>query len=799
MASILELGVNTGKWDSGLKKAKNALDNFIQANGGLSQALDKESAKMGKFVSMMGNMESKAKTAKGQMNDYKSSIEQLTMQYNRMTDAQKKAVGREYLQAIDQMKQKYHAVNEELQNMNRSLSAGKDSGGDGGGMSKFGGMMAVFGGNMMTKAAGWALNFASEIGDCVEKGIELAKAGEGIRLAFERLNRPDLLDKLREATHGTVTDLELMKQAVKFNDFNLSLDEMGTLLSFAQQKAKDTGESVDYMVDSIVTGLGRQSLMILDNLGISANEVKEKMKGTGDMTKAVAEIIRQQMSNAGDYIETAADRAAKADAELQNAMEELGRTFGPISDAGASMWHTLKVGALDLLNNAIKPLIDRFTELGRLRREYETSGGQSRVSGELDRLGNNKSEQNYKQVLAHYDLEINKKQQQLASLRNDAKMGAYTAGSSKFYAEQTNKLQAEIGALYKMRTEFVQGAQKLFNPPAAPAPAGAAAGGGTTTTKTGKGGGRVGGSGTHQESEEEKTAKMVKAAQDAYAKAIKTATMRFEAGMDNSEDLQKKELSARERLVMAYADAYAIIGSETYKNSFSDAAVEFNKLADVVKGKRKEFENSTQSLMGMSVNSFDSKLSGLLSEDMGTFAKRKGINIDTSKLTNNAKEVKEGWEDAARAVLSVGDALQQIEDPGAKVAGIIGQAIANIALGFAQATAASAAGGPFAWIAAIAGGLGTMLSTIAAIKSATAGSYAEGGIVPGNNYNDGLVANVSSGELILNRAQQSNIAAQLSGTSGAGTSQPYLDVETIWLGMGHYLKRKGMGEIVTTR
>ena len=175
------------------------------------------------------------------------------------------------------------------------------------------------------------------------------------------------------------------------------------------------------------------------------------------------------------------------------------------------------------------------------------------------------------------------------------------------------------------------------------------------------------------------------------------------------------------------------------------------------------------------------------------------IDVKTGNVTQGAKEVKEGWQDAAKAVQAVGGALQQLEDPGAKVAGIIGQAIANIALGFAQATAASAPGGPFAWIAAIAGGLGTMLSTIAAIKSATAGSYAEGGIVPGNNYNDGLIANVSSGELILNRAQQNSIAGLLTSNQGNSESRPYVDVETIWLGMGHYLKRKGMGEIVTTK
>ena len=59
------------------------------------------------------------------MNDYKSTIEQLTMQYNRMTEAQKKVIGQDYLQAIEQMKQKYQSVNEEIQEMNRSLNNAK--------------------------------------------------------------------------------------------------------------------------------------------------------------------------------------------------------------------------------------------------------------------------------------------------------------------------------------------------------------------------------------------------------------------------------------------------------------------------------------------------------------------------------------------------------------------------------------------------------------------------------------------------------------------------------------------------
>lgn len=53
-------------------------------------------------------------------------------------------------------------------------------------------------------------------------------------MAFERLNSGDLLDNLRRETHNTVSDVNLMKQAVKFNDFNLPIEQLGTFLAFAQ-------------------------------------------------------------------------------------------------------------------------------------------------------------------------------------------------------------------------------------------------------------------------------------------------------------------------------------------------------------------------------------------------------------------------------------------------------------------------------------------------------------------------------------------------------------------------------------
>ena len=182
------------------------------------------------------------------------------------------------------------------------------------------------------------------------------------------------------------------------------------------------------------------------------------------------------------------------------------------------------------------------------------------------------------------------------------------------------------------------------------------------------------------------------------------------------------------------------------------------------------------------------------------------IDFKTGSIAKEGEKTKETWQDAARAVGSVGNALQQIEDPGVKIAGIVGQAIANIALGFAQATA-NTPGGIFGWIAAIAGGMATMISTISAIHSAT--GYAQGGIVDGRGggfvggmaYSGDNVGNVrlDSGELVLNRAQQSTLATQLEGGGMQNLRlSAMITGEQIRLVLNNNGRRTGKGEYVQT-
>jgi chaperonin cofactor prefoldin len=179
------------------------------------------------------------------------------------------------------------------------------------------------------------------------------------------------------------------------------------------------------------------------------------------------------------------------------------------------------------------------------------------------------------------------------------------------------------------------------------------------------------------------------------------------------------------------------------------------------------------------------------------------IDLKTGKLDSmkdTTAFLSKEFQDAASAVQGLGSALSGIGDGAVNVVGIVAQAVANVALSFSKALASE--GNIWTWIAAAATGTASMVSTISAIKNATAGSYANGGIIPGNSYSgDNLIANVNAGELILSRAAQNNIASQLQDADmqNGGNSIPYVSGEMIFLGLNNWGRRTGRGELVFSR
>ena len=545
-------------------------------------------------------------------------------------------------------------------------------------------------------AAAQYASFAAVIGtvvsgmqNAISEGTRMAREMEGVKMAFDRLNQPGLLDNLREATHGTVNDLELMKNAVKFENFGLSLEQMGTFLAFAQQQAKDTGQSVEYLVDSIVTGLGRKSLPILDNLGLSATEIKERMKETGDMTKAVADIIKDRMEKSGGYVETAADRAAQAQVRLDNAMTDLGKTFQSLTGEASSLWTELEIGAINLLNTAIKPLIAAFNALA-----------------------------SYANVPTAEDI-VTKGMTDVTDTVDD------------------NGRLIRKNAITSIPEVTIVGTKPTTN--------------------------RKGGSGTKTEKTEEQlineniqklTQEYIKASNDRQA-AIRDEIKGLQDQLAVIKQLKDEALGKTTMPIVGMrglAESPVGISTENPFEKYKDASFE---LVTPLQQLEKEL---------LTIKDLQAK--AWSPEVFAAYQKRveevQG-KIDTFKgIKKDADTSAKSFNDAAQSIASVGSALQSLEDPGAKIAGIIGEAVAQIALGFAQATAAASGGGPLAWFAAITGGLATMVSTIQAIHSAT--GYAHGGIVDGNSYSgDNIPIMANAGEVVLTRSMTNNLASQLQG------------------------------------
>ena len=148
------------------------------------------------------------------------------------------------------------------------------------------------------------------------------------------------------------------------------------------------------------------------------------------------------------------------------------------------------------------------------------------------------------------------------------------------------------------------------------------------------------------------------------------------------------------------------------------------------------------------------------------------LDVKTGGIKDLKEEVKgtiDHVQGAASAFQALGNAMGQIEDPGAKVAGMIAEAIGSVAAGYGAATAQAAALGPWAWIAFAVTGLATMISTIAGIKSATKG-YASGGMVEGTSYSgDNIVARLNAGEGVLTAQGVQNAAAMADGMAAQQT------------------------------
>lgn len=207
---------------------------------------------------------------------------------------------------------------------------------------------------------------------------------EGVRSAFQGLGGD--IEQLRAATSGMVSDAQLMEN---YNRAALLVSktfaqQLPEAMGYLQQVAMATGESMDYMLRSIVIGVGRLSPLILDNLGIAIKledayktyaqqigKTTEALTKQEQQTAAFNEVMRYFERNfgaAGKQIDTVQGRMMRMNTQLTELRRKVGEAVLPLMEELLPAMQQVAANAAEMFDNPRfkEGVKDAAEQLGRV-------------------------------------------------------------------------------------------------------------------------------------------------------------------------------------------------------------------------------------------------------------------------------------------------------------------------------------------------------------------------------------------------------------------------------------------------
>lgn len=220
-------------------------------------------------------------------------------------------------------------------------------------------------GKLTTLGAGYATLQGAQ------QAVQWAKEGaaiQGVTDSFDKLAQsvgktgPTLLSEMQAASKGTISNSELMAKAnaaVLLGGQDLA-SKLPQMLQIAGASAKAMGTDVNTAFDSLVTGLARGSVEIIDNLGITVDAAGAYQRYADSIGVSVNELTKAQKTQAfqnevmtqgmatverlGDATLTSAEKIAQAETRIKNFTDSLKVMAGEaLGDAIDGLTHLQRI------------------------------------------------------------------------------------------------------------------------------------------------------------------------------------------------------------------------------------------------------------------------------------------------------------------------------------------------------------------------------------------------------------------------------------------------------------------------
>ena len=728
--SIFKLKVETSEYDQKLANAAKGIRHLADVahkSGGELTGLEKAELD---YIRALGEMETKSRSASGQVRELSSSYKELKVVYDQLNEVEKADEGGKALAAsLEQIKQRAQDAKTQLEQASQSLqenaNAGKESGGILDSLAKKFTInidaLKLF--DLGLKAAKGALNVAKDAFFASEATVdEWGRTVDSSKSLYEgfltALNTGDI--------SGYLSNIDSIVQAARtaYDE----LDRLGTMktIQAPQMSAQQTeNERIRSMIQ---TGRYIAPIDGRRNAVFNGREMQSGDKLTAGQIRALEK-------------------------QLQNGMQKV------VTLVGNEVKQTSK--AIDAVYNR------QAKELGMNLSEFRK--GTSSMAEFDKRMAGYDQYQKWRNENYYTDNWGNRRVKEGNPFEEYRKWGTFRVDGERYndLVRLIQQRDQQAGQAYGMQSQSYRAMNRAEGFTVSKLMKGDA-------TKSGKGGKDTK---TEQTELQKNQAEITKLTQE----YVKLGDVETEASRKRQAEIQKEIELLQQR------NGLLGLRAEQAQGRLLPTNIQTSGLSNTPGTMLKAPDTSIPS-------------GGLQLDDKAMKAMQK--NID--KQMKDVGKIGDEWSGVASAIGAVGNAMAGIEDPAAKVLGIVAQAIATVALTFSKSLAGTVT--PWDWIAAAAAGTATMISTISAIHSAT--GYAEGGMIKGNSYSgDNLMAmgpngliGLNAGEIVLNKSQQINLASQLQGGGMQGLNlTATIRGEQIRLALNNNGRRTGRGEYVQSR
>jgi hypothetical protein len=215
------------------------------------------------------------------------------------------------------------------------------------------------------KVAGTIFNTLS---GAIKGAYEAASDGAKIMAAEQFFkNAGKSIADYRKATNGMVSDAELMKKANLADSMGIDEKTFKKLVTVAEASALKTGQSFDYMFNSIIVGTARSSRLLLDNLGIIVSVGQANDVYAAKIGKTVGALSAEEKQIA--FVEAVARKSQGTLDEYAKATDRTAESFAKFDSNVQNLIDSLKVGlakafakVLPQINTVLSELLDLLRE-----------------------------------------------------------------------------------------------------------------------------------------------------------------------------------------------------------------------------------------------------------------------------------------------------------------------------------------------------------------------------------------------------------------------------------------------------